>query len=130
MNIFEYVWIDTHGITYVLLYALLTTSVILLLYSTTDKFNLNLWIVKLFTCAALVTIEFISVSVYRSKSTLEPTISETGNNFLLNEPIMEGKIKPYDLHWVVTAALAAVFGIDNICAPVLLFWQFDPLPSA
>ena len=27
-------------------------------------------------------------------------------------------------------ATVAAADIDNICAPVLLFWEFDPLPSA
>ena len=49
-------------------------------------------------------------------STLEPTISEIGNNFLLNEPIIEGIIKPNDL---AAADPAAANATENICPPVL-----------
>ena len=39
--------------------------------------------------------KFTNVSVYKSKSIFAPVISDTGNNFLLNEPIIDGIKNPY-----------------------------------
>ena len=73
-----------------------------------------------------MTIELVKVSVYKSKSILDPDISEIGNNFLLNEPIMEGKINPYDLHWNVNDGLSPpviVVRMVNNSAPYLHDWH-------
>ena len=58
----------------------------------------------------------MSVVEYKSISIFDQTISEIGNNFLLNEPIIEGKINPNDLKADVPAA---VNGTVNNWAPVV-----------
>ena len=78
----------------------------MLLYSTTDIFNLNLDNVN-DANAAVVYKEFTNVSVYKSKSIFAPVISDTGNNFLLNEPIIEGIKNPYTLLMLPAAAVKA-----------------------
>ena len=90
-----------------MLYALLTTSVIVALYSTTDKFNLildNVIDVGVWS----LTNELAIVSVCKSIFKFDPAISETGNNFLLNEPKIEGNIKPYTFTAGGTGTTAAL----------------------
>ena len=84
----------------------------MLLYSITDKYNLNLESVYDVNDP---TIQLVSVSVYKSKSIFDPVISDTGNNFLLNEPIIEGIKNPKIL-------LALV-------APAVTFTSFNVAPA-
>ena len=82
----------------------------MLLYSTTDIFNLNLDNVN-DANVAVVYKEFTTVSVYKSKSIFDPVTSDTGNNFLLNDPIIEGIKNPNTLLKLPAAVTAILLKV-------------------